>query len=114
MDLCKDMHKNNVDKLFIALDNNSTHKEKMKKQLREHLQALRLADEIAIEFIHTPAYSPDFNLAEYEIYLLRLQKLYHLPSNITIAEIEQKLKDVRILMNSEQISRTLEHIFALV
>jgi hypothetical protein len=32
------------------------------------------------------------------------------PSNVTIAEIEQKLKDVKILMNSEQISRTLEHI----
>jgi hypothetical protein len=44
---------------------------------------------------------------------LRLQKLHHLPSNVTIAEIEQKLKDVKILMNPEQISRTLEHIFAL-
>ena len=61
-----------------------------------------------------PAYSPDFNLAEYEIHLLRLQKLHHLSSNVTIAEIEQKLKDVKILMNSEQIYRTLEHIFALV
>jgi len=114
IDLCKDMHKDNVDSLFIALDNNSTHKEKMKRQLKEHLQSAELADKIAVEFIHTPAYSPDFNLAEYEIHLLRLQKLHHLSSNITIAEIEQKLKDVKILMNSEQISRTLEHIFALV
>ena len=73
-----------------------------------------LADKIAVEFIHTPAYSPDFNLAEYEIHLLRLQKLHHLPSNVTIAEIEQKLKDVKILMDLEQISRTLEHIFVLV
>jgi hypothetical protein len=114
IDLCKDMHKDNVDRLFITLDNNSTHKEKMKRQLQEHLQSSGLADKIAVEFIHTPAYSPDFNLAEYEIHLLRLQKLHHLPSNVTIAEIEQKLKDVKILMNSEQISRTLEHIFALV
>jgi hypothetical protein len=94
IDLCKDMHKDNIDKLFIALDNNSTHKEKMKMQLKEHLQASGLADKIAVEFIHTPAYSPDFNLTEYEIHLLRLQKLHHLPPNITIAEIEQKLKNV--------------------
>ena len=86
----------------------------MKGLLKEHLQSAGLADKISVEFIYTPAYSPDFNLAEYEIHLLRLQKLHHLPSNITIAEIEQKLKDVKILMNSEQISRTLEHIFALV
>ena len=54
------------------------------------------------------------NLAEYEIHLLRLEKLHHLPSNTTIAEIEENLKDVHILMNSEQISKTLNHIFSLV
>jgi len=47
------MHKDNIDKLFIALDNNSTHKEKMKMQLKEHLQASGLADKIAVEFINT-------------------------------------------------------------
>jgi transposase len=114
LDLCKEAHKDKIEKLSIALDNNSTHKKKMKKQLREHLQTAGITDKIAIEFIHTPAYSPDFNLAEYEIHLLRLEKLHHLPSNITIAEIEKKLEDVKILMNSEQIFRTLEHIFALV
>jgi hypothetical protein len=114
IDLCEDAYKDNIGKLLIALDNNSTHKEKMKKQLREHLQTAGIADKIVIEFIHTPAYSPDFNLAEYEIHLLRLEKLHHLPANITIAEIEKKLEDVKILMNPEQILKTLEHIFALV
>jgi hypothetical protein len=61
IDLCKDMHKDNVDRLFISLDNNSTYKEKMKRQLKEHLQSAGLADKIAVEFIHTPAYSPNFN-----------------------------------------------------
>ena len=112
-DLCEDTFKDNIEKLVIVLDNNSTHKEKMKKQLREHLQTVGIADKIVIEFIHTPAYSPDFNLAEYEIHLLRLEKLHHLPSNITISEIEEKLERVKILMNPEQIFRTLEHIFAL-
>lgn len=85
----------------------------MKSLFREHLQALGIADKIIVEFIHTPAYSPNFNLAEYEIHLLRLEKLHHLPSNITIAEIEEKLQNVKILMNKVQISKTLEHIFAL-
>ena len=46
--------------------------------------------------------------------MLPLFGIKGLELNITIAEIEQKLKDVKILMHSEQISRTLEHIFALV
>jgi hypothetical protein len=66
-----------------------------------------------VEFIHIPAYSPDFNLAEYEIHLLRLEKLHHLPSDLRISEIEKKLESVKILMNPEQIFKTLEHIFAL-
>jgi hypothetical protein len=33
--------------------------------------------------------------------------------DVTIAEIEAKLESVEILMNPEQISKTLEHIFAL-
>ena len=86
----------------------------MKNLLNEYLQNAGIGDKIAIEFVHTPAYSPDFNLAEYEIHLLRLQTLHHLPSNITIAEIEKILKDVKILMTSEQILKTLNHIFALV
>jgi DDE superfamily endonuclease len=113
MDLSEDAYKDKVEKLLIVLDNNSTHKEKMKKQLRDHLQTAGTADKMVVEFIHTPAYSPDFNLAEYEIHLLRLEKLHHLPSDITIAEIERKLESVKILMNPEQIFKTLEHIFAL-
>jgi hypothetical protein len=68
---------------------------------------------LTVEFIHIPDYSPDFNLAEYKIHLLRLEKLHDLPSNITIAEIERKLEDAKILMNSEQILNTLNHIFSL-
>jgi len=69
---------------------------------------------LTVELIHTPDYSPDSNLAEYEIHLLRLEKLHDLPANVTIAEIERKLEDVKILMNSEQILNTLDHIFPLV
>ncbi len=85
----------------------------MKRLLQEHLSRLGIIDRIGVEFVHTPPYSPNFNLAEYEIHLLRLQKLHHLPSNITITAIEQKLEGVKLLMGAEQISKTLEHIFAL-
>ena len=114
VELCEDAHKENVEKLFIVLDNNSTHKEKMKKLLAENLKVSGIDGKILIEFIHTPAYSPSLNLAEYEIHLLRLKKLHHLPSNTTITEIKEKLNDVHILMNSDQISKTLKHIFSLV
>jgi len=113
-DLCEDACKDNIKKLIITLDNNSTHKEKMKKLLAESLKTSGIGEKLAVEIIHTPAYSPDFNLAEYEIHLLRLEKLHHLPSNVTIAEIEKKLEDVKILLNSEQILNTLNHIFFLV
>ena len=113
-DLCKDAYRENIEKISIVLDNNPTHKLKMKNLLNEHLQSLGLEDKITVEFIHTPAYSPDFNLAEYEIHLLRLEHLHHLPSSVTIAEIEQKLESVKVLMNSDQILKTLKHIFALV
>ena len=83
-DLCEDAQKEDVERL-----------------LAEYLQTSGIAQKLTVEFIHTPAYSPDFNLAEYEIHLLRLEKLHHLLSNITIAEIEKKLEDVKFLMNSE-------------
>lgn len=113
VDMCQDSLKDNCAKLSIVLDNNSTHKEKMKGLFREYLAERGIADKIEVNFIHTPTYSPDFNLAEYEIHLLRLEKLHHLPSNVNIEQIQSSLHDVKYLMNSEQILRTLEHIFLL-
>jgi hypothetical protein len=56
-----------MSRLIVALDNNSTYKEKMKKLLKESLIAKGVESKLVVEFIHTPAYSPNFNLAEYEI-----------------------------------------------
>lgn len=113
-DLCKDAHSENIEKVSIVLDNNSTHKVKMKRLLQEHLHRLNLTDKITVDFLHTPSYSPEFNLAEYEIHQLRLLKLHHLPANITIPDIEKKLESVKSLMKPDQIAKTLDHIFALV
>lgn len=53
-----------VKKLSVILDNNSTHKQKMQAQLQAHISDLKIQDKIVVEFIHTPPYSPNFNLAE--------------------------------------------------
>ena len=112
-DLCEDALKDNCTDLGIILDNNSTHKQKMKGLFHEYLKSRGIADKITVQFLHTPTYSPDFNLAEYEIHLLRLEKLHHLPSSTTIEQIQSSIENVKQLMNPEQILRTLEHIFLI-
>jgi hypothetical protein len=75
-DLCQDCLKDKYTKIGIVLDNNSTHKQKMKGLSHDFLVTREIADKIEVEFLHSPPYSPDFNLAEFEIHLLRLEKLH--------------------------------------
>ena len=115
--LCDDLLEQGYCKIIIILDNNSTHKDKMKSQLEILMSALEIKDKIQVEFLHTPAYSPDFNLAEYIIHLLRLRFLHHLPLDITIEQIEQKLSDYFLshqLQTPPQIKNTIDHICGLV
>lgn len=115
--LCDDLSSQSYRKVTIILDNNSTHKDKMKSQLNTLMSALEIKDKIEVEFIHTPPYSPNFNLAEYIIHLLRLKLLHHLPLNVTIEQIEQKLSDYFLshqLQTPKQIKNTIRHICDLV
>ncbi|MBW4650255.1 MAG: transposase [Kastovskya adunca ATA6-11-RM4] len=43
----------------------------MRFQLMVHLQQMGLSNEIEVEFIYLPAYSPKLNLVEYVIHLIR-------------------------------------------
>ncbi|MEO1433579.1 MAG: transposase [Cyanobacteria bacterium J06632_19] len=70
--LSQDCVQEGYNKLTIILDNNSTHKDKMKSQVKKHLENLEIENQINVDFIHTPVYSPNFNLVEYIIHLLRL------------------------------------------
>ena len=90
--LCQDCIKKGFKKLTVILDNNSTHKNKMKLQLQTHLCDLEIEDKIIVNFIHTPPYSPNFNLVEYIIHLLRLQLLHHLPLGVNIQQVQEKLE----------------------
>lgn len=111
--LCDDMAQEGYEKLSIFLDNNSTHKDKMKHQLNRLLSALGLSEKIGLEFIHIPPYSPEFNLAEYLIHQLRLKLLHHLPLGTTMADIEAEIEiylQNHQLQTPQQIQNTIHHI----
>jgi transposase len=114
--LCSDCVNLGITKLSIILDNNSTHKQKMRTQLRTRLSELDIQEKIEVEFIDTPPYSPDFNLAEYIIHLLRLYVLHHQRVEINIQQVGENLQN--FLQNSqvqtpEQIQKTIAHICSL-
>ena len=115
--LCDDMVAEGYEKLTIYLDNNKTHKAKMRRRLKQLLSELGLTDKIKIEFIDIPSYSPKFNLAEYIIHQIRLKILHHMPVDATITsirkEIEMALEDKQ-LQTPEQIENTIRHICNLV
>lgn len=103
--------------MTVILDNNSTHKDKMKSQLHTHLHNLNIQEKIIVDFIHTPPYSPNFNLVEYIIHLLRLKLLHHLPLGINIQKLQDKLENYfkfNQLQTPEQIQNIIHHIYALV
>jgi hypothetical protein len=115
--LASDCVQQGVKKLSVILDNNSTHKQKMKSQLQLHLMNLNIQDKITVEFLHTPAYSPDFNLAEYIIHLVRLQLLHHLPLGLNIQQVREKLETYFHhfhLQTPQQIKNIIQHICSKV
>ncbi len=114
--LCDDLVQEGYDQLSIFLDNNSTHKDKMKRQLDKLLSTLGLSEKIRIEFIHIPPYSPEFNLAEYIIHQLRLKLLHHLPLGTTIADLEKEIETYlhqSQLQTPQQIQNTINQICSL-
>ena len=84
-ELCLDCVELGYDKLCIILDNNPTHKQKMRTQLALHLEQMGLARAISVELLYVPSYSPKLNLVELGIHLLRLRFLHHLPVGTTLS-----------------------------
>ncbi|QDL12258.1 hypothetical protein DP113_14700 [Brasilonema octagenarum UFV-E1] len=83
----------------------------------KYLYEGKIQEQIEIEFIYTPPYSPDFNLAEYIIHLLRLEVLHHQPVDTTIQLVQQKLENflmIKHVQTPEQIQNTIEHIYRLI
>ena len=102
--------------MSIILDRDSTDKKKMKSQLKFHLINAQISDKIVVDFIHTPTYSPDFNLVEYIIHLLRLKLLHHLSLDVNIQQVKDKLEkffQFNQLQTPEQIQNIIRHICTL-
>ena len=116
-ELCKDSIREGIKHLTIILDNNSTHKDKLRRYLWAELFTSGIEEQITVEFVYTPPYSPDFNLAEYLIHLLRLRLLHHLPSSTSIEQVEKRLLtffETQQLQTPIQISNTIQHIYNLI
>ena len=116
-ELCKECIQARIKHLTIILDNNSTHKDKLRRYLWAELFTLGIDEQITVEFMYTPPYSPDFNLVEYLIHLLRLRILHHLPSGTSIEEVERRLLtffETQQLQTPIQISKTIQHIYKLI
>lgn len=116
VEFCQDCVQQGLRKLSIILDNNTTHKQKMRNLLEFQLTELGIKEDIQVEFIYTPPYSPDFNLVEYLIHQLRLQLLHHQPVDTTIELIREKLEQyfqVNQLQTPQQIQNTIAHIYSL-
>lgn len=115
-DLAMDTRQAGYQQLTIVIDNNSTHKDKMRYHLWLKAKSQPELQEFRFKFINTPSYSPDFNLAEYIIHQLRLALLHHLPVEVTLADIEAKIVNFfkgNQLQTPQQITNTLNHILKL-
>jgi hypothetical protein len=93
------------------------HKDKLRRYLTAELFTSGLERQITVEFIHTPPYSPDFNLVEYIIHLLRLRLLHHLPVGMTIEQVKMHILtffETQQLQFPLQIANTIQHIYNLI
>ncbi|ABW32429.1 hypothetical protein AM1_C0122 (plasmid) [Acaryochloris marina MBIC11017] len=115
--LCLDSVELGYTQLCLILDNNPTHKGKMRSQLAIHLEQMGLTQSIQVEFLYLPSYSPKLNLVEYVIHLLRLRCLHHLPLGTTLTQIKQQLHEffaANQFLSAEQVQNSLNFIFSLV
>ena len=103
----------------MILDNATIHGPAMKSAVSELLAEIAenpaWADlkGVTLAFLHTPAYSPAFNPAEYLIHLVRQDALYHLPCTFTLqdkAERVQRHLAQGPLLTPKQMENLLRHI----
>jgi len=100
-------------KLTVVLDNNPNHHKKMKAKVYAYLKTR--VKGFHIRFLHTASYSPDLNLAEYMIQLLRKKVTNHHQWSITQLRwrLQNYVRNTQ-LQTSQQIKNTLNHIFTII
>lgn len=114
--LCKKLKENGSNSVTIFLDNNSTHKDKMRYNLWTELKMDEDTIDFKVRYVNIAPYSPDYNLAEYGIHLLRLKVLHHCSAKSTLDEkavmIQDYLKNNQLFPEGG-IKNTINHILNL-
>ena len=114
--LIVDSHQKGYRSIVIILDNHTTHKGKMKAALSTIKRLNPELNGFKVNFLHTPPYSPDFNLAEYLIHQVRLKLLHHQPTGLKLEEIINHIMteiSKQKLQTETQIRNTINHILKL-
>jgi len=112
IDLAKSLYAQGYTSADIFLDNNPTHKNKMKTDFYQKLNV-----PMTIRFHHFPKYSPLCNPTEYLIHLIRQKYLHHHDYKLNLQELEKILSDNllgKTFISKEQLVNILEHIHNLV
>lgn len=107
-------------RITVILDNARTHRHDMQTAVKALLAEIGAQWEAVaattVEFLHTPAYSPAFNPAEYLIHAVRQEALYHLPCTYTLPQKAERVR--RHLAQGapftpQQMNKLLRHIYKL-
>jgi DDE superfamily endonuclease len=83
-----ELQKEKFEKAIFYIDQNPTHKNLMQYNL-----ALLSNREIEIEIKYIPSYSPNLNIVEFLIHLIRQKKLHHAPHERNLDQIVVELTD---------------------
>jgi hypothetical protein len=100
-------------KMIVFLDRNTTHKTKMQSIFAE----LSKDRSIKTEFHLMAAYSPQLNLVEYAIHIIRQKILHQADCKTNLKEFEKQIKtlcDEKKILDKQGIINILVHIESLV
>ena len=116
LQIFSDVRKEGNNFATVILDNNPSHKDRMRYTLWQSLKSIESMIDFKVNFINTPPYSPDYNLAEYAIHLLRTKVLHHCSEKLSIEERELLIQDYLVnnhIFTVNGTNNTINHILAL-
>ena len=116
MKICIELKKDYKDILTIFLDNNSSHKNAFQYNLWLALKSNEVTSNFKVNYEYIAPYSPDYNLAEYAIHLLKLNVLHHSSPKLTLEEKEIMIKNYlknNHLFTKDGVKNTINHILKL-
>lgn len=93
--------------LSVVLDQNPTHRQKMRTAL------LALKPAIPVRFLDVATYSPNLNPVEYLIHLIRLRLLHHAAPSQKLHQVQQRLEQHvhnKVWLSPEQLIKPLARI----